>query len=452
MKQFTTLMLITILFTRIVSAQISFDKQYPFIDITYSDAFGFTVADGYLLVTQARITPYVHYLAIIKTDLFGDTLWVKYNDIGITPFATRITGGITDPQGNIYLTAYQANFGFMKFDSEGNFVWGKDYPDLYFEPVYGNNFLWAVMQNDSESVCYLYKINPNNGGAAWRTVIFDNSNWWPTSMDINENGDIAVAVAQTVPLFYNEYIMRIFIKPVDSSNFSFSYLDLERNMTFLDKIKYSGNDLCGIAHYPSEYSPIDYSSYVRFTPTGNKLLEKEISFSALGSYAYAFDLNHQQDAVFLCYVYYDIDSSSYYELSIKANGETNWCTELPYRSYDGINNCNDGGFIFHGISNLSPFDHPFLYKIDSLGIVVNTNNPSRLDKSVHLYPNPAHGLVTFSCSGVIKGSLKIYDSSGKRITSVVIQNNLGYLNTNQLRQGIYFYTSEEGMTGKFLKM
>lgn len=446
-----TFLLICAFQSQFISAQNTFDKEYPFINISYDSPHLFQNEEGYLLIAPARIDANAHLLALIKTNFYGDTIWVRYLDIGITPHATFYIDGVSDPQDNLYLRYFQADYDLIKIDSEGNFIWGKDYPDLKLGPVYGDGFLWAIMQEDIASPCYLYKINPNNGGAAWRTEIFTDMDWRATSLTISESGDIAVSVAEQYYFYYPEFCMRIFTKPSDSSTFSQSILDLENNLTFLDDMKYSGDNLCGIAHYPTgSGAPFDYSCYVRFTPTGGKLLEEVISFSAVASSVNHYTLNDELDAVFICSAFYNNDSISYYFLNMNINGEILWDVNLPdNRSFTGIYYCDDGGYVLGAKSLAREYTHPCIYKTNSEGIVGVRNIPS-MNSSVKIYPNPGNEFINFEASGISDEVIAIHNLIGKSVGFLNIQNGKGQLNTLSLPPGIYIYNSEKGQTGKFI--
>ncbi len=297
-KKYVYLFLVCYLFAQGVEAQITFDKEYPYVDSRQRSVISFSRDDGYIILASGN-----DYITIVKTDLAGDTLWVKYLDIGVpsTYDIGYIESACSDEEDNMYLKTYLTDYDLLKIDSVGNFIWGVNFPEYYpvwqVGPIYRNNFLWAVFK-ESPNKYYLYKINPVNGGAAWRTEICNSPGWALTSFTMNENGDAAASVVDSYEApYFTEYNNRIYIKPADSSNFTYKTLYLCNDETYIEKLRYTGNELCGIARYPNASAPMDYSCYTRFTPSCNILLEEVISFDSDGSWVTTYNLNPDGDAV-----------------------------------------------------------------------------------------------------------------------------------------------------------
>lgn len=77
-KKYVYLFLVCYLFAQGVEAQITFDKEYPYVDSRQRSVISFSRDDGYIILASGN-----DYITIVKTDLAGDTLWVKYLDIGV---------------------------------------------------------------------------------------------------------------------------------------------------------------------------------------------------------------------------------------------------------------------------------------------------------------------------------------------------------------------------------
>lgn len=87
--------------------------------------FGYILTGGELHNNNGQII-------IVKTDLFGDTLWTNtigsnYDEYGYSVFRTYDNGFLSI--GEIYLPGGQAKLYFSKIDSLGNLLWSKIYGD-----------------------------------------------------------------------------------------------------------------------------------------------------------------------------------------------------------------------------------------------------------------------------------------------------------------------------------
>ncbi|HLO59851.1 MAG TPA: hypothetical protein VK179_13980 [Bacteroidales bacterium] len=427
------------------SQGISFDKNYPFVQNGINGIVSFPQDDGYIMAMAARHYD-VFYLTLIRTNLYGDTLWVKYMDIGMETNVPEVKYGVSDPDGNIYITVTHADYSLLKIDPDGNFLWGRGIQNINMPPVFANGSLWLCIKISSN--CYMVKLNPVDGENEEMNLLFSNPDWWPSSLSVNDNGDVVIAVLDEFPFMLHYVTNMIFSKPADSTTFSYTILDLQNNFIYLDKMKNSGSDLLGIAHFPVAYSySFDENFIVRFTASGMVLLDQELSFSADSSFVIDFVINSEEQALLLCWVN-DNSSRRYELLCMDTTGTIAWSKTLPDHVYQSINNCNDGGYIITG-EDSSANDYPFLLKTDSQGIVsVDHTRPPLA--AINTFPVPATKSVTFDVPGMQHSLLTICDVYGKPVTYVEIRNGQGQLNTLSLKPGVYFCTSDAGVSCKII--
>lgn len=424
-------------------AQIIFGKEYPFFGNRAMNVELFSRPDGFIMATAAPLHVNDYYLTLIKTDLDGDTLWVKQHDVGIyTNYASVV--GDTDPAGNMYISITNAEYNLVKVSPDGDILWQKYHEDMLGGALYGNDFLWACFREYGSDLCYLYKINPANGGAAWRTEIF-NGDGYPCSMAIKEDGEMAVMV-------FNEFVpttsSMLYIKPADSSAFLPPvFIDLPYR--YVPCLRYNGDELCGMAQYPSNGVPFDDNKFIRFLTSGEIILEQPFSFNAIASGVNNMIINNQQ-AIIICNAYLNNDADSTILLSMDMNGEILWQHTLPDIDYAlGLEMSADGGYVVSGHCRHIYEGSPYLYKTDPQGVVAVKKTPSPTSQ-MKAFPNPANGTVTFEVPGMQNGEIRISNLYGSQITQISIADGHAIYNTSCLDPGIYVFSTEDGLSGKLV--
>lgn len=445
MKNLVVLIAACLLLMHNAYSQISFGKEYQFFQNEVMNVTVFTQPDGYIMATAAPLHVNDYHLTLIKTDLNGDTLWIKYYDVGINTNWSYVSGD-SDAEGNMYIVVNNAEYNLVKINPSGDLLWQKYYDDMISVPLYGNNFLWACFREEGSNVCYLYKINPVNGGAAWRTVIFNDSGS-PGSMDIKEEGEIAVLVVDN---YQPPYSMRLFIKPSDSATFTSVPVVIENNSTVLHGLRYSGDELWSFAEYPSNGNPHDYLCFVRLLTTGEILLQQPFSFNAIASGVNNMIINNNQQIIFTCNAYFNSYADSTMLLCMDMNGEILWNHTLPDISFAiGLGIAEDGGYVVSGECSHLTDNNPFLYKTDPQG-VVSVKKTSQLNSLAKIYPNPSNGTITFEVPGIQKGEIIISDLSGRFITHTQVINGMAVWNTSSFSPGVYLYRTGNGLCGKLI--
>lgn len=445
MKNFYILIAACMLMIHDTGAQITFGKEYPFFENRVMNVTVFPRPDGYIMATAAPLHVNDYYLTLIKTDLNGDTLWVKQHDVGLyTNFADVF--GDADPEGNMYLSITYADYNLVKVSPDGDVLWQQYHDNMISGALYGNNFLWACFREEGSNICYLYKINPVNGGAAWRTEIINDSGYLG-SFTIKENGEIAVLVIDN---YQPPYSMRLFIKPADSSTFTSGPVYLENNSTTLQGLNYSNDELWSIAEYPSDGNPYDSLCFVRLLTTGEILLEHPFSFNAIASGVNNMIINNNQQVIFTCNTYFNDYADSTMLLCMDMYGEILWKHTLPdITSALGLRISGDGGYVVSGNCRHINENSPYLYKTDPLGVVGIKKTPS-LTSGMKAFPNPANGTVTFEVPGMKEGEISISNLHGCHIAYIPVTDGHAIYTTSSLNPGVYLFITGDGMSGKLV--
>lgn len=420
-------------------AQITFYKEY-----TYGGNV-ILLDDGYISFTSADVNG-GYMLIVKKTDLYGEKIWVKDHNVVMHGEWGSAGNGVTDPEGNIYISIDQADYDLVKLDKEGNLLWKKKYEYRNFIGVTGfnNNFLWAQMKDWPDSFTSLYKIDPANGDTLGSIVLVRDPLLWPVSIKFKDNGDITMVVSKYT--IHDYYDMLLYTRPADSTDFQIVNLEWSNHNNFLTSIKYFNNEIWGLEEPPYRGLEIwDSVYFVRYNYSGNIILRKAIPWPSIKLYSKGFVINSENQVVLLCTIY-DNDWFVHGEMMcMTMDGDTLWSRSLDGNSwYSSIHYCNDGGYYITG----THAGKPFALKTDSQGI--NWTKHALNGQSLYTYPNPVEGIATIVSTDMTEGIVKIYDIYGNLVTSVDIKNGTGQLNTKTLSAGVYICSPEQGKGAKMI--
>jgi hypothetical protein len=427
-------------------AQETFLKTYPFYSETTHASLVFAWEDGYTAVVFGKKDKY--YLSVIRTDLNGDTIWTRDHDMGI-PSNWLFLKGTSDNNGNIYIKLIPAQNTLVKIDSDGNVVWSKNYPFIVKMIQYSNNYLWAIMNFNTNlpNGYYLYKIYPLTGDTLWRSQAFG-SDGHPGSMAIKQNGEIVIT--STHPVSGSDWtFVKINTLAVDSNSFVSTNLPGVWDAILYDS-EYIGDELYSVGCVPSFAAPYDHNHYYTYLTDGTILKSKMKSFGCLSSSSIKFVINNENQIVVLgrCWGY-----PLLYGMTL------NWDSIWLHRYFNldsgvDIKLCDDGGYIISGsiYDTIVSRSIPCLLKINSEGILTGINGLLTLP-SITVYPNPATELVTFKVHGTSDGTIAIYNVFGQFYVSIKIHDGLALWNTTDIRKGVYIYSymiDNQIRTGKII--
>lgn len=134
---------------------------------------------------------------------------IKYNSSGQQIWARRFVGGMNfvarpvtmgcDPQGNIYVAAYDESMILIKYNTSGIQQWFRRYPANYLSDMvitkYGFPVITGTVINGvpTRNDCVTVKYNPN-GDTVWSAVYNSPANNfdWSEAMDISLDGEICI--------------------------------------------------------------------------------------------------------------------------------------------------------------------------------------------------------------------------------------------------------------------
>lgn len=447
-KILLTLAIVTCILTG--NAQITFEKTYDFWDRAEAQVV-FEEDDGYVLAGSAILpvnSTHHDYLFLIKTDLYGDTLWLKEYDFGIMDFGNlSISATAEDAFGNKYFALSVVNYSpnFIKFDSQWNIVWEKrlDHYFIFNMFITSDGNIATVGHNEN---------NENQGLDTYYLTKFDldgNVIWTSPNISYEKYGRLEFPTFMELP---NSTIVVI----ANWWNTTYYITKPSEIRTYSS----SGDSLsCTIFNPDSDYSSITQSALY-----GNELLSLCNNYDEL---AHPRFIRHHIDGVILQETEFDsirfikrfllkdnntvITQSGYNKLYLSGytiNGDSLWSSLIGSGQADGtkiiysMKMSKYGGIILTGLTSVDyPTTFvPYMAVTDSIGRILPLSIPD--DEKIELvkvFPNPATTSVIFETPYNQPCTLVIYDVRGRVYDQISLTNGKAVYNTRNLEQGVYFY-------------
>ena len=414
----------------------NFERAYPFYTEAFADAV-FTQDDGYLSAFASRKDKF--YLSLIKTDLYGDTLWTKDHDLGLTSMGNTV--GTQDSEGNIYLTADMGSQNLVKIDQNGNILWSKYYQFTKQCLELNNGFLWMATYG-----CYLYKLDAATGDSLWRSDPFGNTYNYgiPTSLAFLDDGNIVIT-AHMYSLTINTPSTDFY--KFDPNTNSITKFELDTDIKFVIRDSEGvGNEIWSIGNLFSYNNPTHNAYFIRYSADGDIILLAEHIFDYYSGFRKLL-VKDNNEIVILGSAFYT--NPSYYNTILyfmTAEGETNWTTILGNEDHIPVDlqKASDGGYLI-GSAIKDQFDHvqPYLLKTDSLGLITSVSDLHPTFE-FSIYPNPAHDYLTIESPGIISGTISLFNSYGQKCREIAINNERSTIAVQNLNKGIYFCIINSG--------
>ena len=146
------------------------------------------------------------------------------------------------------------------------------------------------------------------------------------------------------------------------------------------------------------------------------------------------------------YFYHNIDNYFFIDL-LNENLNLKWQKYYGGDAYYTLYNSlatDDGGFIVLGTvydeNKAENYRDIYLLKVDSLGNYIPATIPENpVTNNYNIYPNPGNDYFNLDLSSQqYPVELKVYDISGKLLSSETIENNYQRIHTSDLKSGLYF--------------
>jgi hypothetical protein len=424
---------------------------------------------GYALLAQ---TDYVNFqfnkITIIKCDVSGDTVWTKIIDIGDSTISYPydfiettnnnfvMVGSMgkgtylpriiikTNPYGDTlwvrqFISTTTNGNGFLKTSEINNdtvLVLGGEYPYLFIHKFDEAGNLLNVFTQDTFRASPYHHLRKDLLG---NPVILKSNIIWNQS--INQ-------FVHTQNIFKTDNDLNHSIdKAYKGMEGKFSCGSLDGGFAFYDGYGYGlikvDNNLDSLWSKPfSEYS---------------------MGFNE--NYQFGRDIAPTSDTGFILCGVVDVPSVFKFPYLIKTDslGNKEWSKDFmgyPVDNIVSVVQSADGGYVMlmSGDADSTNVPYMWLVKSDAQGNVVSIPEFSTVKNEVLIviiYPNPANDFIYLNFKNPFEGEINIYDVVGRLVYSEEIQNqNLKQINIHSLNKGIYIVVARniKRGTSKNLKL
>ena len=426
---------------------------------------------------------------ILKYDSLGNIIWTKEfnvvtgsNYIGIAAYKSRYFYITYSTQGH--------SFGLSKFDTSGTLLWTRNISGYYYEPscitldTSGNIYVTGDISYYALNG-FTVKYSPQ-GDTLWRAIYYPSTNGgsfspYSISVDNSNNvyitgGEILNSMCSYTTIKYDSIGIRKWVSKYFSS---FSPTSFSRG--YCVKADNKGNCyVTGFTTYAIVTSGEKYTpATIKYGPYGDSiwtrlfLLTDTIDFSGANDLAldendnifipcnYMIKYNKDGDRLWYVNNSFKIKKAIMFEGNIYGGGGDGLNSDFRLLGYKN----SSGGIIFdQRYPSAQPLDvmtsknslYAFIGTNDSAILIKYTTNTSSISGNVNTindfklmqnYPNPCNASTNIVYSLRVKSliTLKIYDISGKEITTLVnVYKPAGeykiIFNADNLPSGIYFYS------------
>jgi len=448
-----------------------------------------TLSDGYLLsgiVSDTADGYLFNRLTLLKVDTLGNPVWEKrYGNRKFQFVQDGWNMSLKDSalyfsSAVVKLDSAKNTTAFLKFDLNGDSLWGKEYDYL---PITTNN-TWFVLLGrngtpDGGFVFSGYKSNGtigDNGIVLLKTDSLGNEEWRSIMNTTTYSSSGVAVIFDTVS---QRYIISAIHKPPGTPSYGYAsiviYTDINGNKlsqyTLSDSyggwhnsiIQSQDNNfvLSGWKNTGEMTGGVSKQKYqaLQINSNGNIIWQREYGFS--GRYNSFWGTFKLPDGNIL--LTGSLDSLNnlsmgvnihFYIQKINQNGDSLWARTVDminqqgvYNNFSGLDLTPDNGMVLTGFffGTLPNADKKFcIAKIDEWGCdtadcqLVGINELNKNNFEFLVYPNPANDNLIISCNnGVSMDYYEIIDISGKISATEKISSINFSINIQQLNQGIY---------------
>jgi hypothetical protein len=468
-------------------AQTYFNKT---IDINgQADPGGLIIVDGdsIFMAAQTRVGIYF-YLAFLKIDHNGDTLWKKlygnngeYFYVGYSGSFRKTKDGNLLFCGTHKLDGEAGNYYLMKLNLFADTLWTAEYGgtenngalslcEAEDSTIWVSGFSQATGQNANIPVLQFSK----TGALLWDTIYGGNGNDAIYSIETTLDGGFILGGESDS---YGDgsddiYVMKLNSKGVLEWDATFGN---EKNDAGRVHQMETGEYIVTGGMVPS--GKTNSQAYIaKLNENGNLLWEKFYSYDDQYHDVFGvttiFDKNGNMTLAGHTYDRSGLNRPLGWLVKLNANGDSLWTRKLRIRDRDhylvDMKQTNDGGFILGGyvFSSSTGGDTQDLWviKVDSMGCdvahcVTGINNTLGASwGSVSVYPNPAFDYLTFDIDYSLYNNpeVMLYDSFGKLVLKQKLNNSVTTIDISLLQKGVYFYQfiadGEQLSTEKIVKL
>lgn len=455
-------MLIAVVFA--VGAQ-NFSKEYPFWNSVYGSRsqFVYTYSDGYATVGIKEMLGY-YSIALIRTDLKGDTLFTKTLLDTISNPTLKRSG--SDLDGCHYLTFRKNDSACIaRFSPSWDLQWIRKFGITHFYSsltiTLNNDVLFSGTEIKNGDRLHLYRLS-SSGNTVWQKSIITQYTESPIKIMELENGNICIPVQEWQGYLMDYYDLNIYYFSATGDSLSYKSVPLNGMWSSVRQI-ITNNDTLAIIY--STYNTQDDFYYLMHIGTdGAFISEKKISLFDSG-YAIFRTLLTPDHRILATGIKVGpgIDFYTTFIYAMTFNGDSLWSVDYG-NNYEAdvsdIQLCPDGGYIVSGNYGNTVNTIVTLIKTDSLGNLDNLGREKHsISDRVSVYPNPANEYVVFELPHTPISThssnqiIFITDIYGRPVDEVRITGEKTVWETRSVTPGVYLYQINHGKysdSGKIL--
>ena len=447
----------------IIQAQITFEKTYGGPGTESARRVEITPEGGYIMVghTTSHDTTDAD-IYIVKTDMFGDTLWAKSMGDSLVDYGYSI---YKTNDGNYIIAASTKSFGagesdfyLVKINGNGGVLWAKTYGnsgiDIAREAIPTTDGGYIVVGYTNGPLFDIYLIKTNGSGDTTWTKTYGGTSY-----------DAGTSVKQTTD---GGYIIlgETFSFGAGSSDYYLIKTDTIGNITWTKTFGGAG---------------VDEGSYVQLTADGGYIVIGDSESYGLGDAdIYVVKTNATGDSLWSKtyggplkevgktieptsgggYIIAGVNRSigigwlpDIWVININSTGDTIWTKTYGGAGHEhgyDAKQTPDGGYIVVGHGNIVPgkMEDIYLLKLDSLGNIdpadtTFTSTAEYLSENILVYPNPGNGIfkVEFYNDNSFPAEIKLLNAVGQIVYKENIVKTGNYsrtINISEFSKGVYF--------------
>lgn len=438
----------------IAYTQITFERHYNCVGYNGGSDVLQTDDGGYLIAA--------HYLYLIKTDQYGDTLWTKglSDGLGQSFFSLKKTNdNCFIACGSSYgFGLYGYNYWLAKFNANGDTIWQKGYGG------YGDEDALDVIQTSDNGYALvgastsfndaMYFVKTDSYGDTLWTKVYKNSDYFIGSalLQLDDSGYIILGHAsQDIHLIRtNQFGDTLWTKIIGGSGLDEGYS--------IQKTNDNGFIIFG---YTLSYGAGQKDVYaVKINSNGDIQWSKTYGGPGYETGCHGIVCNDGGFAI-AC-MKGDINAGvtcDSYLIRTNSIGDTLWTRTFTNAGDDWfrrIQETSDGGFILTGYIKIGNDYNVYLVKTNANGQVLGIDDYSSLMNSlVSVYPNPTTGQANIQTPKQFKQTktLEIFNCTGQ--LQLTKTGNFSSIDLSSLPSGLYFIvltnSDNEKITSKIIK-
>ena len=452
--------LILLVFAGFTAGAQNFNKEYPFWNSDYGSQFVYSYADGFATVGIKKVV--VNYsIALIRTDLNGDTLFTK-TLIDTISYPTLKRSG-PDSDGCHYLTFSKNDSACIaRFSPDWDLQWVRKFGFSYeFKSltISRDNNVLAIGNGrvNNNYLLHLYCLT-SLGTTIWEKSIVTQEDEIPISILELENGGIIIPAEMFNNYQMNYCGLAIYYFSATGDLLSYKSIPLNNSGSRVRHIILN-NDILAVIYY--NYTTQGHPFYLMHIRTdGTIISERELPLFDLDYFTYCSMLTPENEIVLAGIKNTEVPNMDFYSPFITAmtfEGDNLWTAEYGENfatKLSDIQLCPDGGYIVSGNFGGTSDRTVYLIKTDSLGNLNNlgTGQQFIFDK-VSVYPNPATENVVFETDVIGNGLISITDILGRPVAEIPVTSGKTVWDVQTVAPGAYLYHFKSGQnisTGKLL--